>query len=293
MSLWWSRSLSWGSLSFIRSRTTTSRSIGQASVRELAGAAAAASVEDTGEHGRKLSFGRGQLRMALAERERLKTIVGSPAHSVFDDDGDETAVGTSLDAGAPPPSKLAASPLPPHHPFPPGSEADAPHEDDEAPRPLLKRILLGVKDFALSLCTPPTISLVSALVCALVQKLKAVSPRRARSRPTALTPSFAALRRGSRLFPSHSARWPPSSLHYPRHCHLPRKRLCASRPSRARLGAGSLAPASAAHQTAFRFHHLFGTLQAGAVADHRVPAGRGTDEAYQPGRGEQSRPALR
>lgn len=144
-------------------------------MRELAGAAAAASVEDTGEHGRKVSFGRGQLRMALAERERLKTIVGSPAHSVFDDDGEETAVGTA--ASASPAQKLGTTSLPPHHPFPPGSEVEPYDEEQNSPpKPLAKRILLGVKDFALSLCTPPTISLISALICALVQKLKAVSP---------------------------------------------------------------------------------------------------------------------
>lgn len=155
-------------------RVSTSRSVGQASVRELAGAAVAASVEDTGEHGRKVSFGRGQLCMALSERERLKTIVGSPHGSVFDDDGDgdeNTAVGTEAGHGA----------LPPHHPFPPGDEAEAPYTEDEhsqagPPPPMWKRILVGCKEFVLSLATPPTISLATALVCALVTKLKCVRP---------------------------------------------------------------------------------------------------------------------
>ncbi|ORY75966.1 auxin efflux carrier [Leucosporidium creatinivorum] len=158
-------------------RVTTSRSIGQASVRELAGTAAAASVEDTAEeHQRRASFGRGQLRMALAERERLKTIVGSPAHSVFDDDGADTAVGTSTDVPPSPSRKLPSNSLPPHQLFPNGSHEEPPFLEEEVapPRPLPLRILLGVKEFALSLLTPPTISLVTALVCALVTKLKAL-----------------------------------------------------------------------------------------------------------------------
>jgi len=117
--------------------------------------------------------------MALAERERLKTIVGSPAHSVFGDDGDETAVGTSTEAGGAPPSPSRKHPSTPLSPqlYPHGSHDEPPFLEEEAapPRPLHFRILFGLKEFLLSLLTPPTISLVTALVCALVTKLKAVT----------------------------------------------------------------------------------------------------------------------
>lgn len=195
----------------------------------MAGAAAAASVEDTGAPGRKVSFGRGQLRMALAERERLKTIVGSPAHSVFDDEGDETAVGSAIEAGGAPPSpaqKLAAtSSLPPHDPYPPGSEVEPYDEEQEISKPLWKRILLGVKEFALSLITPPTISLISALVCALVQKLKSVSlvslPLLPRRKLTLILRAALCRPRGLYI-PSNSARRTSSPGYHSRHCDLSR-----------------------------------------------------------------------
>lgn len=166
-------------------------------MREVAGAIAAAAPDDTRETpDRKLSFGRAQLRMALAERERLKTIVGSPAGSVFGGDGIEefavvatddghdhdeddqaTAVhGRSLSLAQADDDKshnLERSRFDNGERDGEGDEREA--GPDVAPRSLLRRIGSGLLDFLRSLATPPTISLLVALVCALVDRLKAVS----------------------------------------------------------------------------------------------------------------------
>ncbi|GAA6003888.1 hypothetical protein JCM10207_006453 [Rhodosporidiobolus poonsookiae] len=184
-------------------RTTTSRSIDAASVRQIAGAAYAAAPSETPEHlseasastgpsslsrARHGSFGRAQLRQAMAERERLRTIVGSTAGSVVDDDGDITEVGTaktdemggSLRKGDGLTATRAASTPPPptleheeasEKVVSRGGEAD---EGKDKPRSRTVRVLLSIKGFVLSLATPPTIALVSALICALVNPLKAL-----------------------------------------------------------------------------------------------------------------------
>lgn len=174
-------------------RQTTSRSIDAASVREIAGAAHAASpAETTGQYSgasglqhRRPSQGR-RAERDVRMQERLRTIVGSPTGSVIDDE-DITEVGTQLgtddlkDRGAELERDSRVRRI---------DETDEQddkidlHEDaalsesadeDDRRRPVLVRILLGIKDFGLSLLTPPTISLVLALVCALVKPLKAVS----------------------------------------------------------------------------------------------------------------------
>ncbi|GAA5912699.1 hypothetical protein JCM6882_005765 [Rhodosporidiobolus microsporus] len=181
-------------------RTTTSRSIDSASVREIAGAAYAAAPSETpehlseasavapsgGQHHRRGSFGRMQLRQAMAERDRLKTIVGSPNGSVVDDDGDITEVGTdrtggmdgSLRKGEGLTAVLTGSTPIKEQESADGkgaSKTDAqtePEEEQEKSR--AKKVLLSVKGFVLSLATPPTIALVTALVIALVDRLKAL-----------------------------------------------------------------------------------------------------------------------
>lgn len=197
-------------------------------MRELAGAAAAAAPDDTHRDAtastscgqrRKDSrsgsgtFGRHQLRLALDERDRererdLKTIVGSPAGSVFEKDDDErdrmrqwedyevdgenrTAVGSVLvtddlreaplsgpgvgDAGRTTPSTACVATT--------DDETRGRDAEDASSSPSLRpsrstarRVLSGVLGFLRSLATPPTVSLITALVCALVTKLKAVSP---------------------------------------------------------------------------------------------------------------------
>lgn len=182
----------------LRRRQTTTRSIGSASVRELAGTAAAAVVEDTSHHNRKLSFGRQQLRMAQMERERLKTIVASPAGSVFDDDGETTAVASELEGreraklgGLSSGGLMGRSPSVAEElraageveeedarrkELSPGTSGQEVEQREQRPKSKAWKIAVGVKNFLSSLATPPTISLVTALVCALVDPLKAVRP---------------------------------------------------------------------------------------------------------------------
>lgn len=129
-------------------------------MRDAAGAAAAASFEDTGEFSRKYSIGREQKDRAAEERRRLQTIVGSRAGSVFDDSDEITHVGSRTVAE----TASAAG----------GKESESVHLVQEGSQiaSLPRRIALGVLDFVLSLFTPPTIALISGLVIALVTKLK-------------------------------------------------------------------------------------------------------------------------
>jgi len=183
-------------------RQTTSRSHDAASIREIAGAAHAASPSDvTGQFAgaaltpasetlRRGSFGRRHLRGVVAAEQRLKTIAASRATSTVGDDDEEiTEVGTQ------PPDELdrkemqlaatrtSSAPIEEKQSDDEKDGAalsmrddDEEHEAAERVRPRLVRVLVGVKGFALSLLTPPTISLVTALICALVKPLKAVRP---------------------------------------------------------------------------------------------------------------------
>ncbi|GAA5959849.1 hypothetical protein JCM10213_008314, partial [Rhodosporidiobolus nylandii] len=188
-------------------RTTTSRSIDAASVRQIAGAAHAAAPSETPEqlssasaatgtasnggsgNAHRRGSGRLQLRQAMAERDRLKTIVGSPTGSVIDDDGDITEVGTvrtddvgrgSVRKGADALTMTLTASTPAKEEGEDaeekgGTQADL--EEDELPHGRKSRaahVLQSVKGFVLSLATPPTISLVLALLCALVNRLKAL-----------------------------------------------------------------------------------------------------------------------
>ncbi|GAA5891216.1 hypothetical protein JCM8208_002545 [Rhodotorula glutinis] len=181
-------------------RQTTSRSHDAASIREIAGAAHAASPSDvTGrfagapvtpasEKLRRGSFGRRHLRGVVAAEQRLKTIAASRATSVVGDEDEEiTEVGTQ------PPDELdrkdmqlaatRSSSAPVEEKQSDDEKDDAAlsmrdeeeeHEAADRARPRWLRVLVGVKGFALSLLTPPTISLVTALICALVKPLKAL-----------------------------------------------------------------------------------------------------------------------
>ncbi|GAA6055134.1 hypothetical protein JCM3770_007458 [Rhodotorula araucariae] len=181
-------------------RLTTSRSIDAASVREIAGAAHAASPLDVpggfagasatpaSELLRSTSLGRRQLRGVVTAEQRLRTIAASRATSTAGDyDGDITEVGTQ------PPDELdrvdrketglapTMSSSEPEEKRPAeGGERDEPSVQDDADevaereRPAWRRALISLKEFGLSLLTPPTISLVTALICALVNPLKAL-----------------------------------------------------------------------------------------------------------------------
>ncbi|GAA5881038.1 hypothetical protein JCM3774_003076 [Rhodotorula dairenensis] len=170
-------------------RQTTSRSLDAASVREIAGAAHAASpAETTGQfsgtaglqHRRPSQCRRTE--RDLRTREHLRTIVGSPTGSVIDDGeitevGTESAVDDQKDCRAEMERDDQAKRI-----------EEMAEDDDEkddlqgavalsegdACRPFAMSVLLGAKEFGLSLLTPPTISLVVALVCALVKPLKAL-----------------------------------------------------------------------------------------------------------------------
>ncbi|GAA5823082.1 hypothetical protein JCM11251_007479 [Rhodosporidiobolus azoricus] len=174
-------------------RTTTSRSIDAASIREIAGAAYAAAPSETPEHlseastvppgngpHRRGSFGRLQLRQAMAERERLRTIVGSPNGSVVDDDGEITEIGTdSVRKGDGLTAVMTGSTPVKEQESVAGkivSKEEEETETEEEPerKTTAVRVLLSVKGFLLSLATPPTIALVSALIIALVDRLKAL-----------------------------------------------------------------------------------------------------------------------
>lgn len=142
-------------------RVATTRSIGGASLRELAGAAAAASFEDTGELSRKYSMGRD--KRAAEERAKLQTIVGSRPQSVFDDADEITDSGIACEPTTSTLPELKESRKED------GRSAAAPPPDS-----LAHRVLLASWSFFRSLFTPPTISLISGLVIALVPKLKAI-----------------------------------------------------------------------------------------------------------------------
>jgi hypothetical protein len=123
-------------------------------------------------------------------QERLRTIVGSPPGSVIDDE-DITEVGTQSGADdlkenraeLERDSRASRIEKKDEHDeqddkkdmYEDGAVLSESADEDDERRPVVVRILLGVKDFGLSLLTPPTISLVLALVCALVKPLKAVS----------------------------------------------------------------------------------------------------------------------
>lgn len=168
-------------------RQTTSRSIDRSSIREIASAAHAASPSDTpGQLANAAPDGPARRRLLQLERDRLRTIVGSPAGSVVDDA--ITEVGTqsatkevdvadekgtarlssvgSLDKSAGSRGVTDVEDL--------KVASAAVAEKEEAETSKARRILVSVKGFALSLLTPPTISLVTALICALVKPLKAV-----------------------------------------------------------------------------------------------------------------------
>lgn len=175
-------------------RQTTSRLSDAASVREIAGAAHAASpAEQTGSlsagfggaglQQRRPSFGRRPVRDETA-RDRLRTIVASPSGSVVDD-GEITEVGTQsaheeaiertfeLDVDDKPARIDEKDEVDSKSGGLDESQSIADHA--LTPQSRSMRILLAVKDFVLSLLTPPTIALVLALICALVKPLKAVS----------------------------------------------------------------------------------------------------------------------
>ncbi|PRQ74237.1 Auxin efflux carrier [Rhodotorula toruloides] len=168
-------------------RQTTSRSIDRSSIREIASAAHAASPADTpGQLASTAPDGPARRRLLQLERERLRTIVGSPAGSVVDDE--ITEVGTqsatkevevadekagarlnsvgSLDKSAVTKETAKAEDM--------KEIADAADDEEAEEATGVRRFLISVKGFALSLLTPPTISLVAALVCALVKPLKAL-----------------------------------------------------------------------------------------------------------------------
>ncbi|KAK4057082.1 Protein M3 [Microbotryomycetes sp. JL221] len=171
-------------------RTSTSRS-SQPSIRELAGTAAAASVEE-GNRGRRPSKSKHErFRMALQAQDKLRTIVGSPAHSVFDDDGQDVIV--EAQTTTPVTQQQQQQQQQQRHQlskqltdkdeilaqddFDQRDQVSKFHDDDtnqQEVNPAWKRVLIVIKDFLASLATPPTISLLTALVCALVAKLKAL-----------------------------------------------------------------------------------------------------------------------
>ncbi|POY70960.1 hypothetical protein BMF94_6022 [Rhodotorula taiwanensis] len=174
-------------------RQTTSRLSDAASVREIAGAAHAASpAEQTGSlsagfggaglQQRRPSFGRRPVRDETA-RDRLRTIVASPSGSVVDD-GEITEVGTQsaheeaiertfeLDVDDKPARIDEKDEVDSKSGGLDESQSIADHA--LTPQSRSMRILLAVKDFVLSLLTPPTIALVLALICALVKPLKAL-----------------------------------------------------------------------------------------------------------------------
>ncbi|GAA5859042.1 hypothetical protein JCM8547_003980 [Rhodosporidiobolus lusitaniae] len=183
-------------------RTTTARSMDAASVREIASQAYAAAPNQTPEHlseassstggdrvARRGSFGRGQLRLAIpqVERERLKTIVGSPSGSVVDD-GDITEVGTErtfesgakegggreagLEAMLTSSTSVKGETMDEQHGT--RSEQEEDGETLQRKRHPAMGVLISVKNFCLATATPPTIALVTALICALVNPLKAL-----------------------------------------------------------------------------------------------------------------------
>lgn len=129
-------------------RIITNKSIGSASVRELAGAAVGATFEDTSERRRGVSAGK--RKQHQNDFDRMKTIVGSRANSVFGDRC-SSPIGSikTLSSLEVPPSSLV-------------------------PISLTKKITNTILPFLASLATPPTIALSLALLFALVKDLKAL-----------------------------------------------------------------------------------------------------------------------
>lgn len=168
--------------------TPLGRKTSGTSVRELAGAAIAGPVEDTSAHNRRVSFGkeRRRLRMERKERERLQTIVGSRAGSrapsvydpdeiaVADDDAEDesggtTAVPSSADETHTKKEKQeAVDRLTLGESRPPSVESKAQREWNA------RRVGRAVWGVAGTLVTPPTISLITSLIIALVNVLKAL-----------------------------------------------------------------------------------------------------------------------
>lgn len=155
-------------------RLATVRSIGSVSIREMASAAVAPSFEDTDLHARRLSESRG-----VVERERelskLRNGANVASSSVFDEEVTEvgTEIGTKakssrLDSGG----ALKTS----NSEWTAAEEKEGEWDDNAADRKqsiwTTARILQGFKNFLLSLVTPPTIALVTSLICAVVNDLK-------------------------------------------------------------------------------------------------------------------------
>lgn len=120
-------------------RITSDRSIGSASVRELAAATVGATFEDTRRRKTTSKF---------FGSDRLRTIIGSRANSIYE-------VGDTLPPSTPDASRTS-------------------RQSTLSPKPFRTRLLLGIKSFFLSLLTPPTIALTSALLCALITNLKSL-----------------------------------------------------------------------------------------------------------------------
>ncbi|KAI5481397.1 auxin efflux carrier transmembrane protein [Pseudohyphozyma bogoriensis] len=135
-----------------------------ATIQEVAGAVAAPAIKETGRHNRRLSEANERNKLDLETRMRLGTIAASRATSVFSGDDEVTDAGTEdmLEA-----RKKATS----------GSGPPVLRNEDNGP-PAVKamhiRVLLGLWSFAKSLITPPTLSLILGILCALVQPLKSL-----------------------------------------------------------------------------------------------------------------------
>ncbi|GAA5954599.1 hypothetical protein JCM21900_006078 [Sporobolomyces salmonicolor] len=190
-------------------RHITPRLIDSASVRAIASAAHAAAPTQTPDYLtaasasttspsasalalRRSSFGRGEtLRMhAGLSGEQVKAAVGS---TFGENDGEITEVGTeqveeTLGDGGEEAEKVAGAreAFPVTSPQTTLGEAELEKEKEDElsdeeqvdggrpARAWAVRVLVGVRGFVRSLLTPPTISLLTALVCALVDRLKAL-----------------------------------------------------------------------------------------------------------------------
>ncbi|SGY61296.1 BQ5605_C007g04545 [Microbotryum silenes-dioicae] len=129
--------------------------------------AQAAAVDDTSEHNRKWSFDRAQLQAAQHERERLKTIMASPAQSVF---GDETVEVSESDGQA---RRINGDGGASFEKAGPSNEQGSSSSVLQAGKWV--HFAKELNSFVASCITPPTILLVFALVCALVRPVRAVS----------------------------------------------------------------------------------------------------------------------
>ncbi|KDE09543.1 hypothetical protein, variant [Microbotryum lychnidis-dioicae p1A1 Lamole] len=128
--------------------------------------AQAAAVDDTSEHNRKWSFDRAQLQAAQHERERLKTIMASPAQSVF---GDETVEVSESDGQA---RRINGDGGASFEKAGPSNEQGSSSSVLQAGKWV--HFAKELNSFVASCITPPTILLVFALVCALVRPVKAL-----------------------------------------------------------------------------------------------------------------------